>query len=284
MGRRSRKEVNELVQLISRIPWWASVLCAIVAYLVLNALATAPMPKLTQPNQLGSLMVGSVWRGLAFAGQYIVPLLFLLGALMSFVRRREASALVQQAAQTPGAAGLNQMSWPQFERLVGETLRRMGYQITENAGAGPDGGIDLRATRDGQRYIVQCKQWRTYRVGVSVVREHFGIVTAEGAAGGFVVTSGRFTEEAVEFAVGKPIVLIDGERLSKAVATVSRSDRPQMNRDFDATPREPAQAAAPSCPVCNSAMVLRQARQGSRAGQPFWGCRQFPKCRGVRQA
>ena len=284
MGKRNRKEVNALVHLISRMPWWASVMCALLAYLVLSSMASAPMPKAVQPGQLNSLIQGSFWRGLALAGQYIVPLLFLVGALTSFLRRREGAALVQRVANAPGSSGLNQMTWPQFERLVGETLHRMGYQVVENGGGGADGGVDLRATKGGQRYLVQCKQWRTYRVGVSIVREQFGIITAEGAAGGFVVTSGRFTQDAVEFAVGKPIILIDGEQLSKAVTAVSKTAQPQPHRGFDAERREPAMATTPTCPVCKSAMVLRQAKQGSRAGESFWGCRQFPKCRGVRPA
>lgn len=36
-----------------------------------------------------------------------------------------------------------------------------------------------------------------------------------------------------------------------------------------------------TCPKCGSAMVLRTAQKGPNAGQQFWGCSQFPKCRGV---
>lgn len=35
------------------------------------------------------------------------------------------------------------------------------------------------------------------------------------------------------------------------------------------------------CPKCGSAMVLRTAKRGSRAGNTFWGCSSFPKCRQV---
>jgi hypothetical protein len=38
------------------------------------------------------------------------------------------------------------------------------------------------------------------------------------------------------------------------------------------------------CPLCNSPMILRQARRGSNAGRTFWGCARFPDCRGTRQA
>ena len=36
-----------------------------------------------------------------------------------------------------------------------------------------------------------------------------------------------------------------------------------------------------TCPKCGSEMVKRVAKSGKRAEQAFWGCSQFPKCRGV---
>jgi len=39
----------------------------------------------------------------------------------------------------------------------------------------------------------------------------------------------------------------------------------------------------PVCPKCGSDMVKRSAKKGSRAGQEFWGCSTFPKCRAVVQ-
>jgi hypothetical protein len=38
---------------------------------------------------------------------------------------------------------------------------------------------------------------------------------------------------------------------------------------------------APTCPKCNGEMVKRTAKKGERQGQFFYGCVQFPKCRGV---
>ena len=38
---------------------------------------------------------------------------------------------------------------------------------------------------------------------------------------------------------------------------------------------------APTCPRCNGAMIARVAKNGARQGQSFYGCAQFPKCRGV---
>jgi topoisomerase-like DNA binding C4 zinc finger protein/restriction-modification enzyme MmeI-like protein len=38
----------------------------------------------------------------------------------------------------------------------------------------------------------------------------------------------------------------------------------------------------PECPLCHSTMVLRTPRHGNNAGQTFWGCSNFPPCRGKR--
>lgn len=37
----------------------------------------------------------------------------------------------------------------------------------------------------------------------------------------------------------------------------------------------------PSCPKCGSVMVLRIAKSGANLGEKFWGCSNFPKCRGI---
>lgn len=37
----------------------------------------------------------------------------------------------------------------------------------------------------------------------------------------------------------------------------------------------------PSCPKCGGEMVLRTAAKGGNAGKQFYGCKSFPKCRGL---
>jgi restriction system protein len=38
------------------------------------------------------------------------------------------------------------------------------------------------------------------------------------------------------------------------------------------------------CPKCGSSMVLREAKKGQNAGKKFWGCKNFPQCRGILTA
>ena len=35
----------------------------------------------------------------------------------------------------------------------------------------------------------------------------------------------------------------------------------------------------PACPKCGTPMVLRTAKKGEQAGEKFWGCQNYPKCR-----
>lgn len=37
----------------------------------------------------------------------------------------------------------------------------------------------------------------------------------------------------------------------------------------------------PNCPNCGKPMMLRTARKGQKAGQPFWGCSGYPECKGT---
>ena len=71
--------------------------------------------------------------------------------------------------------------------------------------------------KGGDKFLVQCKQWKVFTVRVNVVRELYGVMAANGAAGGFVVTSGRFTEDAKAFANGRNITLMDGDALLKLI-------------------------------------------------------------------
>jgi restriction system protein len=177
------------------------------------------------------------------------------------------------------AQALQRMNWREFEALVGEAFRRKGFQVTETGGGGADGGVDLVLTTGRERYLVQCKQWRSTKVPVSTVRELYGVMQAQGAVGAFVVTSGGFTDDAAEFVRGRNIELVGGETLFKLVQESRESSRavaPAAAKGLSPS------AANPDCPQCGKPMVRRVARKGSSAGSEFWGCSGFPGCRGTR--
>lgn len=270
---------EDVFSLAAILPWWAGVVMAIVAYAVLHRFAVAEVSTNVAPGQMGQMVVGQLVKSLATWVQYLVPLLLLAGAAASAMGRRKRQGLIAEVAGDTVGTALRTMSWRDFELLVGEAFRMRGYTVTETGGGGADGGIDLQLTRGGETFLVQCKQWKAYKVSVNVVRELYGVMAAQGAAGGFVVTSGVFTLDARSFAQGRNIELIDGSALKKMVDDV----QPAGKSGLTSLPAaEPAAIVEQACPRCGGAMVKRVAKQGANAGKAFWGCTSYPQCRGVR--
>ncbi|MDF1485365.1 restriction endonuclease [Ramlibacter sp. H39-3-26] len=280
MARRSKGGLAEDVfSLAAVLPWWVGVVLAIVTYAVLHRFAVGEVAANVAPGQMGEMIVGQLVKALATWGQYLVPLLLLAGAVASAIGRRKRQGLAAEVAASADDAALRSMSWRDFELVAGEAFRLRGYTVIETGGGGADGGIDLQLTRGGETFLVQCKQWKAYKVSVNVVRELYGVMAAQGAAGGFVVTSGVFTADARSFVQGRNIELIDGPALKKMIDAV------QASKKLGATSvpaSEPSAVAEPACPRCGGAMVKRVAKQGANAGKAFWGCSSYPQCRGVR--
>lgn len=280
MGRRRKSSTaDDIVEIVAGLPWWVGLMLAAIVWVLFEAFTpAAPAATSLKPGQAASFAANSLIAGIAPYLKYLFTFLCVLGAVVSFIGRRKRAGLMAQAQGQQSAGAVQQMSWREFEMLIGEWFRQRGYAVTEAGGNGPDGGVDLVLRKGNEKFLVQCKQWRAFKVGVSVVREHYGVMAAQGAAGGFVVTSGRFTQEAMEFAAGRNVELIDGTRLQQML---------QQARVAPATPAAapPAHAVARhTCPQCQADMVLRTARQGANVGKQFWGCSRYPQCRGTRPA
>lgn len=273
--RRAGSVFEELTELAAMLPWWLGIGLAIAAYATLGSFANpAQVSQGMRPGQ-------AVVRGLAAAGQYIVPLVCLVGAALSTWRRAQRRKLVRDATENRAAKALHGMSWREFEMLVGEAFRMKGFRVLETGGGGPDGGVDLVLRKGGETFLVQCKQWKAFKVGVDAVRQLYGEMAARGATGGFVVTSGRFTDEAGSFAGGRNVTLMDGTRLAVMLES-ARSAREGAGGRAVQIDRVASAIATPACPSCGSPMMRRTARRGPNAGSAFWGCSTYPACKGTR--
>jgi restriction system protein len=190
---------------------------------------------------------------------------------------------------------IRDLSWREFEQLLAEAFRRQGYRVTDtgqtHGTAQPDGGIDLvlhgsdTANFRGTT-LVQCKHWKAWQVGVKTARELYGVVASQHADRGVLITSGRFTQPAQDFAQDLPLTLIDGPQLQTLIQSVQRHPSPAL-----ATPHSQPSVirdqksetpSVPSCPRCQSPMTQRTAKRGAHAGQQIWGCSTYPKCKGTR--
>ena len=161
MGRRRQGTAGDFVDLVALLPWWAGVALAYISYLVLHRLAAPPV--LTGGALPADLMSRTMISGLATAGQFVVPLLCCAAAAISAIRRKKRRDLVGQATGSAAMSAVSDMSWQEFELLVGEAFRLQGFTVAERGGGGADGGVDLVLRRGGEKFLVQCKHWRSTR-------------------------------------------------------------------------------------------------------------------------
>lgn len=282
MARRKTTPIEDLIFIASRLPWWLSLLLAAIAWYALHGYATSAPPVLSDPKHFSNALTGTVFRSLATVFQYLIPAACVIGAVVSIIDRIKCKRLHRDVAQaTRSGRTLQNISWREFEALVGENFRRQGYSVSETGGNGPDGGVDLVLRKDGEKYLVQCKQWRALKVGVPVIREFLGALIAEGAVGGFVVCAGTFTAEAKSFAQGRNIHLVEGRELERWIALDGRRPSTPVEPPIPTATAATAQPTTPNCPVCQSTMIKRTAKKGPYTGNEFWGCTKWPGCRGV---
>jgi restriction system protein len=250
MARRS----DNLITLAARLPWWGALLVGLAIYLFLAHLLPRTIPgSMSQALQPTLVLAGNLLAGAC-----------VLGALLSLILRLKQKLLYSNQRSIDRIRAL---SWNDFEHLMAEGFRREGF-TSNMTDPGPDGGVDLILTRDGQRWLVQCKQWQTRRAGVKPVRELAGVASVAGADGAIFVCSGDCTSGARAFARRAGVRLIDGSALARMMDCEQGSaSGTTMNS---------------TCPRCGNSLVQRIARTGARKGESFLGCASFPKCRYIR--
>lgn len=253
---------ESLIDLFCILPWWVSLVFASIIYPASHYY----IPTIQFENFIYKAMAPSApMLGNMFS-------LLLVGCAVISVINSQIKA--QRLDSQKDLDSIRTLGWKEFEELVGEAYRRQGYRVIENQGSGPDGGIDLVLKKEGVTTLIQCKSWKTLKVGVKVVRELFGVMTAQGAERGIVLVSGEFTRDAVTFANSNSIELVNGQKLLAMVSDVQKS--PMVENPVGINEQT-------ECPACAGEMVLRVAKKGQHPGSKFWGCSNFPKCRKIEK-
>ncbi len=105
----------------------------------------------------------------------------------------------------------------EFEDLICILFRKMGF-IVEHTALSGDGGIDIIAhyneTVFKGKYLIQCKRYSS-KIGEPFIRDLYGVTLSSNANKGILITNSFFSNQAIKFAEGKNIELIDGNELNK---------------------------------------------------------------------
>lgn len=164
------------------------------------------------------------------------------------------------------AQQIQSIDWFQFEKLI-ELAYSKTHKVARRGGAKADGGIDLIIEDASGQTAVQCKHWKSWKVGVRNVRELVGAMADAGLKKGILVTIKGYSTEAAELAKRHNIELVDE---AKALMLLEKADAEAVNAILNDHRK--------FCPRCENEMVLRTARKGDNAGGKFWGCTEYPKC------
>jgi len=110
-------------------------------------------------------------------------------------------------------ATIRALPWQEFKTLCADALQLLGYRTDLDDVRSAPNNADLILHLGDAPVLVHCSRWRSLHVGIREVREFYDDVLAHGALRGVFVTSGTFTGAATLFSQGKPLDLIDGDRL-----------------------------------------------------------------------
>ena len=252
-----------LEQLFS-LPWWLGAALGLLAYGILGWLLPQWLAdERTREDLVEAMQIPAI---LAF----IVGLTMSIGSLWRARRQR------RKFAARNGLSEVRRWGRRDFQSKVADAFERRGYALRPQRCR----GVDLVLEKDGRRYLVCCRQWKVFNVGLKPLAELHEHINAEAAAGGFYISAGVFTRHARGFAAEVNIELIGGTSLLGFLETDAEPTAPTVYR-------EPVFASntaltIPVCPYCGNPMVRRTAKFGKNAGEEFWGCGQYPHCRGTR--
>lgn len=114
-----------------------------------------------------------------------------------------------------------------FEELVLDGFFRDGYKVKRNKRYSGDGGIDGRASKDGEEYLVQSKRYRGY-----ISRQHvedFSRVCTRERLKGFFVHTGKTGDASWETAgTFGNVDIVSGDRMLRLVGYQNK----QENQEF----------------------------------------------------
>jgi len=276
MARHRRSPIQGVMDFSARLPWPAGVALAALVYGLLHYLANAQaMPlQVDMHGNGGARDLGAI---LFAACQYVLPAILLFVSALSFIRRRQVEPLPVDGVVSDETDALEHMTRQEFDALVAKAFRREGYLVVERAGSPADRGVDLELFMGRDRYLVQCRRWREPNVDVASVRDLYRAISTERAVGGFIVTSGKFAEEARVLALGRSIRLVPADSLRAMLA---------MGSDLSISPgfaRRRDDPVPPACPRCGKVMMPRKVARELHSAKHAWICTSFPACLGSRE-
>jgi len=111
MARRAKSSpAEDVIAIASKLPWWAALILAVVGYLTLRFCANQPFATSMVPGKAMDFLLPSMIKGLATVGQYVLPMLFVIAAGLSWYKARSTET-TQNRPPSWGAKLVRSQTW-----------------------------------------------------------------------------------------------------------------------------------------------------------------------------
>ena len=177
---------RSLFAILSRAPWWLSVLIAAALFMAVRQF----MPD-----------YAAVAATLPFLG------------IAGYAGWRQSRALSPEHAGEALAA-LRAMSWQEFAAIMETAFRGDGYEVVVLS----RGAADFELRKGGRFALASCKRWKVAQTGIEPLRELVAAKEAAGAQECIYVAAGELSQNARQFAAQKDIRLLCDADLAQMLA------------------------------------------------------------------
>lgn len=184
---------RSLFAILSRAPWWLSVLIAAALFMAVRQF----MPD-----------YAAVAATLPFLG------------IAGYAGWRQSRALSPEHAGEALAA-LRAMSWQEFAAIMETAFRGEGYEVVVLSRSAAD--FELR--KGGRITLASCKRWKVAQTGIEPLRELLLAKEAANAQECVFVTAGELSQNARDFAAQKDVRLLCDAELAQLLARTKARKR-----------------------------------------------------------
>ena len=170
-----------------QLPFWKRILRLLLLPVILFCILCAAMLLGEHFVPMGSLLI-------------LLTLVLVLLYLLLFRKARAHNSQVQD------------MDGHEFEYYCADILSKNGFRNVTVTPGSNDYGADIVATREGEKWVIQCKRYST-ALGNSPVQEVVAAKSYYCADRAAVMTNSTFTGNARSLAEANDVWLVDGEQL-----------------------------------------------------------------------
>ena len=286
---------------------------AAISYFAIHWLAKLPPDALPQ-GMASAQVVGAALRGVALGGQYVLPGVFVVGAVVSVGHRlahrtpvrlaiaQDAPAQREEAPEPRSEHDIHRLwagDWDDAPEAAGAAVDTSAWTLnllralewkrfeelcaayfrqlgfrTRMTRAGPDGGVDIHLLAEGSDQSAVLVQCKAWN------SYDVGVKAVRELLG---VMTAEGVAEGVFVTTGRYTQAARDFVAGKDIMLIDGPDllakigalREERQRELLAVATA-GDFTRPTCPSCGVKMVRRIART---AGDAFWGCTQFPGCR-----